>query len=134
MAIGLNNVRTRRPQTSGEDSISKASRPWSERGLAKEGRSVRRERALENEGFGGSIWIDWAGVPLGARSESRVVSIIDRWLQMEAEIVGIVIRELLERGFNVESWFQIYEKYKGRVSATRPLLGLAVRNRLKRAR
>lgn len=112
MAIGLDNVKKRKAASEAkpatlelvpaiaaplENSVGAAagSRPWSERGLAKEGRSIKRERWIETD-FVDSLWLEWATPYVGARPYTRGLVALDRALSLEALAVGEVLERLDE--------------------------------------
>lgn len=102
MAIGLSNVKNRKAKrASGTSTTPRATEPaalksggeaWSTRGLAREGRSVRRERALNTDV--NPLWLDWTACVAGSETSSRVLQTVRRVLDLEMFVFEFLVYEL----------------------------------------
>lgn len=117
MAIGLSNVNNRKAkrtttaksvETSTKSKTSlEAAEPvelksaeskvstdaWSTRGLAREGRSARRERG----GLSGDInptWLEWTSCVTGGESPNRLLQVIQKVLDLEMFIFEFLVYDL----------------------------------------
>ncbi len=108
MAIGLSNVNNRKAKsTKPKASAVEAAEPaelktgesktqteaWSTRGLAREGRSARRERG----GLSGDIdptWLEWTACVAGGESPNRLLRAIQKILDLEMFIFEFLVYDL----------------------------------------
>lgn len=120
MAIGLSKVSNRkakrssthtpRPKSSddgsansGEASLTAAeavelksnvtSEAWSTRGLAREGRSVKRERSIGASDLSG-LWLDWTSAVTGSETSSRMLSTVRQILDLETFVFEFLVYDL----------------------------------------
>ncbi|CAN5575525.1 hypothetical protein BH10BDE1_BH10BDE1_32930 [soil metagenome] len=107
MAIGLSNVNGRKAKrtTSAKtvaEPIPKAAEPvelktggdaWSTRGLAREGRSARKERA-SSAGDLNTLWLDWSNFAGGAEASSRMMRTVRRILDLEMFVFEFLVYDL----------------------------------------
>lgn len=113
MAIGLSNVKGRKakrtpdaidssarsntrdghhPFVSQEAPLKTGGEAWSTRGLAREGRSARRERALSTD-FN-PLWLDWTACVAGTETSSRILQTVRRILDLEMFVFEFLVYEL----------------------------------------
>lgn len=106
MAIGLSNVNSRKAKRSstGKSSSSdgsqaatpaelKSSEAWSTRGLAREGRSARRERGTTS-GDLNAVWLDWTSCVAGTETPNRVLQTVRRILDLEMFVFEFLVYDL----------------------------------------
>lgn len=115
MAIGLSNVNGRKAKRStpkkstvttavvtppavrtasaevGESKTS-SGEAWSARGLAREGRSARRERAVSGEV--NPLWLEWTACVAGGETSTRVMRTVQRILDLEMFIFEFLVYDL----------------------------------------
>lgn len=108
MAIGLSNVNNRkakRPATSASQ-LAPAAEPmtlkpedskgrdaWSTRGLAREGRSARRERNVQADDLN-MIWLDWTTIVTGSEKPNRVLRTVRQLLELERFVFEFLVYDL----------------------------------------
>lgn len=109
MAIGLSNVNHRKAKRTASEktaepvkiadpepakaSTTHSTEAWSARGLAREGRSVRRERS----GLSGDtnpIWFEWTSCVTGGEMPNRVLQVIRKILDLEMFIFEFLVYDL----------------------------------------
>jgi hypothetical protein len=107
MAIGLSNVNGRKAKrtTAPKRSVDDAPNPaepvelksggdaWSTRGLAREGRSARKERASAS-GDLNMLWLDWSNFVGGAETSSRMMRAVRRILDLEMFVFDFLVYDL----------------------------------------
>lgn len=108
MAIGLSNVdkrKVKRTQTTRTPEASKSAalavelktetkashEAWSTRGLAREGRSVQRERKLVS-GDINTTWMDWTACVTGTETSTRLMRTVRRLLDLESSVFEFLAR------------------------------------------
>lgn len=106
MAVSLSKVNTRkakrseRAQDVGQKAAMKNSSPliaalvadlkpsseaWSARGLAREGRSARRERST-TVGDVNLFWYEWTRCVAGGITQTKILALIAKWIELENSI------------------------------------------------
>ncbi len=114
MAIGLSNVngrkakRTAKPRAANVAGESYSSRAivageaaeikpagdaWSSRGLAREGRSVRKERS-HAAGELNTVWLDWSNLVAGTETSSTLLKTVRRILDLEMFVFEFLVYDL----------------------------------------
>jgi hypothetical protein len=108
MAIGLSNVNGRKAkrgpaavnttvdvETSAAEPVELKSggEAWSTRGLAREGRSARKERT-STSGDLNMLWMDWSAFVGGAETSTRLMRTVHRILDLEMFIFEFLVYEL----------------------------------------
>ncbi len=110
MAIGLSNVNGRKAKRSTPKKSTPAAvvvappvvevaepkpahgEAWSTRGLAREGRSARRERSVS--GDINPLWLEWTACVAGGETSSRVMRTVQRILDLEMFIFEFLVYDL----------------------------------------
>ena len=111
MAIGLSNVNGRKAKRSTpKKAVVKTEEPvsitaaepielkqphteaWSTRGLAREGRSTRRERSIS--GDLNPLWLEWTECVAGGETSTRVMRTVRRILDLEMFIFEFLVYDL----------------------------------------
>lgn len=109
MAIGLSNVNNRkakRPATTNNRSVATAAEPvvlkpedsklsdaWSTRGLAREGRSARRERNVQADDLN-VLWLDWTSIVAGTEIPNRILRTVRQLLDLERFVFDFLVYDL----------------------------------------
>lgn len=115
MAIGLSNVNGRKAPKSKRETPEKkfsglnatastvvaatpaelksSGEPWSTRGLAREGRSVRRERGIAADDLN-PLWLDWTACVAGSETSTRISRTVQRILDLEMFVFEFLVYDL----------------------------------------
>ena len=97
MAIGLEKVNDRKANrtTSAKpvSSIETVTDAWSTRGLAREGRSARRERT-GSIGDLNTLWLDWSSCVTGVETPNGVLRVVRQLLDFESFLFEFLVCEL----------------------------------------
>ncbi len=97
MAIGLDKVNHRKANRATTRKTAFEAEPWNDawstRGLAREGRSTRRERS-GSIGDLNTLWLDWSTCVTGAETPNRLLKAVRQLLDVESFIFEFLVYEL----------------------------------------
>ena len=104
MAIGLSNVNgrkaTKKTKAATQDVVAAApaelktgSEAWSTRGLAREGRSARRERGVLADDLN-PLWLEWTDCVAGGETSTRVLRTVRKILDLEMFVFEFLVYDL----------------------------------------
>ena len=72
---------------------TKSSDAWSTRGLAREGRSARRERNVQADDLN-MLWLDWTSIVTGSETPNRVLRTVRQLVDLERFVFEFLVYDL----------------------------------------